>query len=100
MKLFVVILRYLVDITVINEHRPQHLDFLKKHSESGKIILSGRQTPLTGGVIVIKADFRNDVVNIMKEDPFIELQLAEINIFEFEPNALDGLRNFLSKDYL
>lgn len=95
-KLFVVILRYLVDIQTIDRNRPQHLDFLNQYSDSGKIILSGRQNPLTGGVIIINAQSRNEVENIMKDDPFINLKLAETSIFEFEPNGMDTLKKFVN----
>ena len=97
-QLFAVILRYLVDIEIINQNRPAHLEFLEKYYNEGKIVLSGRQNPLTGGVIMIYAGSRDEALNIMHEDPFYKLHLAEINIYEFSPTRLDKFSEFISNN--
>jgi uncharacterized protein YciI len=95
LQLFVVITRYLKNIEIINENRPAHVDFLNKYYEKGKILLSGRQNPLTGGLLLVNAESREEVEQIIQEDPFYKNKLIEINIHEFEPMRFDVMKNFV-----
>ncbi len=93
-KLFTVITRYVVNIEIINENRTAHVKFLDKYYKEGKILLSGRQNPLTGGLIIIHAESKEEAEKIMSDDPFYKNKLIEINIYEFEPMRFDSLKNF------
>ncbi len=84
--MFVVVLRYLVDLETILENREDHLKFLNKYYDQGIFIVSGPQKPRTGGIILAKASSREDLQNILNEDPYYHRQLAEYQIFEFIPN--------------
>lgn len=98
-SLFVVILRYVVARERIDEARGRHLDFLDKYYAENIFIASGRQVPMTGGVILARAPSRDYLWEILKQDHFYTEHLAEYQIFEFEPNknaaALDMLMNEL-----
>jgi uncharacterized protein YciI len=93
-KLFTVITRYIASIEIINENRPAHVKFLDKYYKEGKIMLSGRQNPLTGGLIIIHSESREEAEKIMSDDPFYKNKLIEINIYEFEPMRFNSLINF------
>lgn len=86
MKLFVIILRYIASIEKINAARPAHLEFLDKYYAAGNFIVSGRQNPVTGGIIMASGDDRQEIENIVQVDPFYSEKLAEFNIYEFTPN--------------
>ncbi|HEV8120384.1 MAG TPA: YciI family protein [Candidatus Polarisedimenticolia bacterium] len=60
-----------------------HVAFLNKYYAAGHFLISGRQIPRTGGIIVAVADSRERIEAIMAEDPFCRLGLAEIRIIEF-----------------
>lgn len=84
-NIFVVILRYLVDIAEIDTNRPNHLKFLDAQYEKGNFIVSGRQVPRTGGIIIARMESREALENVLKEDPYAIHHLAEYQIFEFAP---------------
>lgn len=94
-SLFVVVLRYVVSRERIDDARAIHLDFLDKYYKEGLFLASGRQIPMTGGVILARAPTREYLWEVLKQDPFYTDALAEYQIFEFEPNknapALDML---------
>lgn len=97
MTLFIIILRYIVSIEKINEARPTHLEFLDKYYVAGNFIVSGRQTPLTGGIIMARGTNRQEIETIIKEDPFYFQNLAEFNIYEFLPNKCAQDAHFFEK---
>lgn len=85
-NIFVVILKYLSSIDKIDEHRPEHLDFLDKGYEAGIFIASGRQSDKSGGVIIAKALNKESLRILLKKDPFSIHNLALYEIYEFIPN--------------
>lgn len=84
-NIFVVILKYIVPLEKIDEHRAKHLDFLSEYYLSGIFIASGRQASLDGGVIIAKTGNKKDLENILKQDPFAIDNLALYEIYEFIP---------------
>lgn len=58
--------------------------YLEKFYETGNFIASGRQTPRTGGIILCKALNKQDIENIISQDPFFINQIAKYQIIEFE----------------
>ena len=85
-KLFIVVLRYIVILEKINEHRKIHLEYLDKYYAKGYFLASGKQNPRFGGVIIAKAPSRKKLNQILAEDPFARNLCAEYQIIEFEPN--------------
>jgi uncharacterized protein YciI len=82
-SLFVILLRYLVPLDEIDREMPHHISFLEKYYKKGNFIVSGRQVPRTGGIILAKGKNRNAVEQIMKQDPFVKKKLASVDIIEF-----------------
>ena len=83
--MFIIILTYIVDTPTIDLHRPAHLEFLDKYYANGIFVASGRQTPLTGGVIIARNTDKTSLEKILSEDPFAIHNLAEYQIYEFTP---------------
>lgn len=101
MNLFVVILRYLVPIAVIDEAREAHLAFLDAYYAEGTFIVSGRQAPLAGGVIIARSKSRTSLEDLLKEDPFATKRLAEYQIYEFIPTRYSAeFKAVLDKEVL
>jgi uncharacterized protein YciI len=69
-KLFVIILRYIVPIEEINAMRPDHLKFLDEFYKKGNFLISGRQNPVSGGIIISQGEDRKEIQEIIKLDPF------------------------------
>jgi uncharacterized protein YciI len=82
-SLFIISVRYLVYLDEIDAAMPQHMAFLRKNYANGHFIVSGRQVPRTGGIIIANGKSREAVESLMKNDPFVKKKLASIDIVEF-----------------
>jgi uncharacterized protein YciI len=87
-SLFIVSLRYLVALERIDSAMEKHVAFLDKHFKAGNFLLSGRQEPRTGGIIIAKAKSRAAVERIMRQDPFVRGKLASADIVEFKASKM------------
>jgi uncharacterized protein YciI len=95
-SLFIISLKYLVPLEKIDSTMAQHMAYLDKHYEKGDFLLSGRQIPRTGGIIITRGKDRNAVARIVKEDPFVKKKLARADIIEFSASqAARELRGWL-----
>ena len=83
--MFVVLLKYLKPIEVVNEWVVSHREFLDTGYQSGLLLCSGPQNPRTGGVILSRAATREKLQDFFKNDPFQKEGVAEYQIIEFEP---------------
>ena len=81
--MFIIELTYTAPLTKIDAQMRPHVAFLKKYYASGNFLMSGRQIPRTGGIIVAMAESRERIEAIMAEDPFCSKGLAEVRIIEF-----------------
>ena len=87
--MFVVLLHYTKPVEEVNQHRPEHLEFLDRCYAAGKFICSGRRTSGTGGVLFVNVATEAEVKEIVKEDPYGLHQLAEYEIIEFVATKYD-----------
>ncbi len=100
-KLFIVILKYIVELEKIAEHRKAHLEYLDRYYAKKVFLASGRQNPKFGGVIIAKCSSRGDLYKILSEDPFHQHLCAEYQAIEFEPNkSIESFKNFLQEEEL
>ncbi|QXU51315.1 GTP cyclohydrolase [Chryseobacterium sp. D764] len=83
--MFIISLTYKSSIENVERLIPQHNIFLNKHYESGRFIASGRKEPRTGGIIIANAESKNEIEQIISEDPFYIHQVADYDITEFIP---------------
>jgi uncharacterized protein YciI len=81
--MFIVELTYKAPLAEIDAKMRPHVAFLNKHYAAGNFLISGRQIPRTGGIIVALAESRERIEAIMAEDPFCRHGLAEVRIIEF-----------------
>ena len=81
--MFIVELTYKVPLEQIDALMRPHVAFLKKYYASGNFLISGRQIPRTGGIIVAVAASREQIETIIAEDPFCRHGLADVRIIEF-----------------
>lgn len=84
-NIFIAILTYKKPLDEVSKFRPAHLDFLDIYYKTGKFIVSGRQTPPVGGVILAHNVTKEELEAILKEDPFYINELADFEIIEFTP---------------
>src|SRR6185295_14026586 len=81
--MFIISLNYIVPLEQIDAHMTEHVKFLQKYYKQNVFVTSGRKVPRTGGIILALAKSREEVNQIMAEDPFCIHQLAEFTVTEF-----------------
>ena len=82
--MLIIELTYIKPLELINQHLEDHKAFLNKHYDQKHFLASGAKVPREGGVILALGT-KNDMEQIIKEDPFYQNNLAEYRIIEFSP---------------
>jgi uncharacterized protein YciI len=81
--MFVIELIYTADLARIDRAMKAHVAFLKTHYGAGRFLVSGRKIPRDGGIILAVGDSREQIEQIVREDPFVSAGLAEFRVIEF-----------------
>ncbi|MCB0489209.1 MAG: YciI family protein [Cyclobacteriaceae bacterium] len=81
--MFIIDLNYIVPLERLDAYMADHVKFLRKYYKLNVFVASGRKVPRTGGIILALADSKEDIENILKEDPFYSHKLAEFTITQF-----------------
>lgn len=87
--MFLVLLKYLKPLEEVDKLRSAHIEFLEKFYAQDKFIVSGRQTSLTGGIILANVDTLEEIKEIIAQDPFSENKIAYYSFVEFSPTKYD-----------
>ncbi|MWN90634.1 GTP cyclohydrolase [Gilliamella sp. Pra-s65] len=84
--MFVFTLTYIKPINEVEKYLQQHIAYFKDYYHSGHFIASGRKVPRTGGVILCRAENKEQALAILQKDPFYIQQIAKYDIIEFVPS--------------
>ena len=84
--MFIVSVTYQQPLEVVDQHLGDHLVFLDRYFTAGTFIASGRKVPRTGGIILATGVTREQLAEILQEDPFKQHNVASYEIIAFEPN--------------
>jgi len=93
--MFLISLNYKKPLSEVDRFVAEHREFLLRYYASGHFLLSGRREPRDGGVILAQADSRNDIEQILRDDPFQREQIADYDIVEFLPTMSSDELDFL-----
>lgn len=88
--MFMAILSYIRPLEDIDALIPAHVRFLDRHYASGLFVASGRLVPRTGGVILISGGDREQVLQVLEQDPFKQQGVATYDLLEFSPTKLQA----------
>lgn len=89
--MFIINLTYIKPLEFIDQILNEHIEFLNKFFKQGIFLTSGRKSPRNGGVILAKAENKNELERIVKQDPFIIKEAATYEIIEFLPTRFGSL---------
>ena len=93
--MFVIELIYKAELSAIDANMRAHMAWLNKQYAAGRFLLSGRQVPRTGGIILALGDSREQIETVVREDPFVSRGLADFRLVEFRASqraeSLDAL---------
>jgi uncharacterized protein YciI len=81
--MFIINLNYIVPLEQLDAHMTDHVKFLRHYYKKNVFVASGRKVPRTGGIILALAKSKEEVEQIISEDPFYIHKLAEFTITEF-----------------
>ena len=99
--MFIAMSVYLKSLEELDQLYPAHYEWLKKYYESGNFLGSGPRVPRIGGLLMARAESREEFLAILAEDPFHQNGFAQYDVFEFNPGPLPrrsaDLEAFLSK---
>ncbi len=80
---------------MIDTHLEAHVHYLEKQYASGNFLISGRKVPRTGGIIIATASNKEELMQIIAQDPFKQNDLADYEITEFIPTMTSRDLQFL-----
>jgi uncharacterized protein YciI len=93
----VLVIEYLAPLERIDELRPAHVEYLQRHYDDGTFLVSGRQDPPVGGLILATDVDRARLDEIVATDPFVTGGAAEYRVVAFGPTMVaPGLRDALA----
>jgi uncharacterized protein YciI len=73
-----------------------HREWIIRNADAGRMLLTARQVPLTGGMILAHGDSAEQMWEMLAEDPFHTSGMAEYQVLEFDPvRAAHGVEGLL-----
>ena len=87
--MLIAISTYLKPLHEVELTTPEHRAYLQKLIQEQKLLVSGRQNPPVGGVLIFKITSKSAVEEILKEDPFMKKGIADYKIIEFQAGLYD-----------
>jgi uncharacterized protein YciI len=88
---FVLLLTYVKPLEEVDALMRKHMAWLNDQYDAGRFVVSGRQVPRTGGVILARGDDREEIERIAASDPFVTGGVATCEVIQFRASqTADG----------
>ena len=84
--MFVLLLTYVKPLAEVDALMRPHVAWLEEQYAAGHFLVSGRQIPRTGGVIVARGDDRAEIEALAASDPFVSGGVATCEVVQFSPS--------------
>jgi uncharacterized protein YciI len=81
--MFVLLLTYTKPLEEVDALMRDHMKWVNEQYATGKFVVSGRQVPRTGGVILARGDDREEIEAIAAADPFVINGVATVDVIQF-----------------
>jgi uncharacterized protein YciI len=89
--MFVLLLTYVRPLEEVDALMRKHMAWVNEQYDAGRFVVSGRQVPRTGGVIVARGDDRDEIERIAATDPFVTGGVATCEVIQFRASqTADG----------
>ncbi|RKD21032.1 hypothetical protein BEP19_15235 [Ammoniphilus oxalaticus] len=82
MRYFAAIL-YMLDESINQKYRPQHLAYLENLEKGGKIHIRGPLAGGAGGLVIYKADSFEEAKEVAENDPYIIHGVRRLELHEW-----------------
>lgn len=83
--MFIIELTYKKPLASVDQYLAEHRAYLDKGYSLNYFIASGPRNPRTGGIIISQLTNKEQLEDILKNDPFNIHDIADYNIIEFNP---------------
>ena len=94
--MFVIVLTYVKPLREVAALMRRHMAWLDEQYAAGRFVVSGRQIPRTGGVIIARGDDRDEIERIAASDPFVIGGVATCEVIQFRASqTANGLEEFM-----
>jgi uncharacterized protein YciI len=94
--MFVLLLTYIKPLDEVDALMRKHMAWLNEQYDAGRFIVSGRQIPRTGGVILARGEDRTEIEALAAGDPFVAGGVATCEVVQFRASqtakGFDDLR--------
>jgi uncharacterized protein YciI len=81
--MFVLLLTYIKPLPEVDALMRKHMAWLNEQYAEGRFVVSGRQVPRTGGVILARGDDRVEIEALAAGDPFVAGGVATCEVIQF-----------------
>ena len=81
--MFLLRLTYLKPLDEVDTLMRPHMAWLRKQYAEGRFVVSGRQVPRVGGVIIAHGDDRTEIEALAATDPFVRGGVATVEVTQF-----------------
>jgi uncharacterized protein YciI len=82
-RVFVLLLTYVKTLSEVDALMREHVAWLDEQYDAGRFLVSGRQIPRTGGVILALGDDREAIEALAASDPFVSGGVATCEVIQF-----------------
>ena len=82
--MFLLRLTYLKPLDEVDTLMRPHMAWLRTQYAEGRFVVSGRQVPRSGGVIIAHGDDRQAMEALAASDPFVRGGVASVEVTQFE----------------
>ncbi len=94
--MFVLLARYTAPAEEVDRHLEGHKAWITRHQEAGRVLMTARQVPLTGGLILAHGASADEMWEMIAEDPFHTSGVAVYEVLEFQPaRVTEGMEELL-----
>ena len=90
------LLTYVRPLAAVDALMREHVAWLDEQYAAGRFLVSGRQVPRTGGVIVARGDDREEIEALAATDPFVAGGVATCEVVQFRASqSAPGIASLL-----
>ena len=83
--MFLITLNYKQPLEIVDQFLAEHRQFLEQGYAKNQFIVSGPKNPRVGGIILSQLTDREELMKVIKQDPFYINDVADFDVTEFVP---------------
>lgn len=82
--MYLIAITYTQPLEAVERVLPAHRQYLRDAPLAARIVMTGRRSPPTGGLVMLRADSREEVDAFVRQDPYFTENVAAFEIVAFD----------------